>query len=173
MSWGALENSIFNRPDLNNLFMDIAEKFARRSTCCKLKTCALLVRDGRIISMGYNGVVSGQGHCDRYWYNKYLESPYVDTQTFEEYCQSEPFLSEHHVWSEPREIHGEQNCILYAAKNGLATDNSTMYTVYSPCVNCAKVIVASGIGCVYYRHVYQDTRGIDFLSSLECPVVRI
>jgi dCMP deaminase len=93
------------------------------------------------------------------------------------FLKSDTFSKEHHTWSTRNEVHGEQNAILYSArKNSAATEGADMYTVYSPCINCAKVIAAAGIERVFYHDLYKrDTGGIDFLTKhgIQCERVDV
>jgi len=156
------------RPSWQETFMTMAETVARRSTCSKMKTGALLVRDNRVISMGYNGTIPGAKHCCDYWTSVYTNG-YASRMSSKEFLEN-VFPQAHHDWATVNEIHGEQNAILYAAKQGISTENTEMYSLYSPCINCAKVIITAGIKKVYYRHNYRrDTRGRDFLRAKGIP----
>jgi dCMP deaminase len=144
--------------------MKIAYQVSQRSTCSRMKTGALIIKDNRIISMGYNGVVPGAKHCCEYW-NEIYEEKFKDKMSKKDF-EEKIFAKEHHNWSIINEIHGEQNAILYACREGIATKNTDMYSLYSPCINCAKVIKTAGIRNVYYTEVYKrDQRGIDFLED--------
>tara|TARA_R110002050_G_scaffold229386_5_gene365002 strand:- start:958 stop:1329 length:372 start_codon:yes stop_codon:yes gene_type:complete len=115
--------------------------------------------------MGYNGVERGSQHCVDYF------KEVCGNRDYQTYLQSQEFLDEHHAWADKNEFHGEQNAILYAAKTGVPTDATTMYTLYSPCLFCAKVIVTAGIVRVVYHTQYdRSTDGIDFLRkhNIEC-----
>lgn len=163
---------VFNRPSWQKWFTTQAEIVAHRSTCVKHQTGAVLVREGRyVIASGYNGVVEGAEHCCDYWWNVY-QTKYKDKYlTFEDFLQSlEDFRLPHHEWATINELHGEQNCILVAAREGISTEGTEMYTVYSPCINCAKVIKMAGIKKVYYCKLYQkDQRGLEFLKNCNIP----
>lgn len=137
--------------------MEMALITAKRSTCIRMQTGAVIVSDDRVISIGYNGVAANQPHCIDLWAHEDLKS--------------QEFLEKHHKWALLHEIHGEHNAILWAAKKGISTENTTMYSVYSPCTNCAKSIIGSGIKTVYYKNVYgRDAEGINLLKShgIEC-----
>ena len=173
-----------NRISLDDMFMQIAETVAERSTCSKLKTGSVLVRDGRIISIGYNGVASGKEHCCDYWANEFKENNVNQTisgvakthQTFTEWLKTKDFLDKHREWSKNNELHAECNCILYCSTNGVSSVDTTLYTLYSPCIMCAKIIYTSGVKRVVYKHLYtgngQDSgnEGLNFLrnSNLHC-----
>jgi dCMP deaminase len=140
-----------------------AELMARRSTCAKLKVGAVLVRDNRTISQGYNGVGENCRHCYDYWHDMYkLEESF---ETFDDFLADSYFRTEHKKWTVNHELHAEQNCILWAAREGISTKNTTLYTIYSPCINCAKVIHSAGIIEVYYKNMYSDINGIDYLNK--------
>ena len=152
-----------NRPSWEHHFMSHANLAAKRSTCLRLQTGAVLVKDNRIISEGYNGVVSGAQHCCDYW-KQFVNSEGI--KSIDDFVQSETFSHLHHEWATDNELHGEQNAILYACKRGIKTNNADLYTVYAPCIHCAKVIVTAGIKRVYYQVRYsRDTKaaGLAFL----------
>lgn len=129
-------------------FKEILNIIEYRSTCARLHVGALIVKDGRILSTGWNGVLKGLKHCNEIFTN-------IDKQ-----------LDEHHRFSEENEIHAEMNAIAFASRNGVSLNGAEIYTSISPCSNCAKLIVASGIKKVYYKTVYnRSTAGLDFLND--------
>lgn len=167
------ENS---RPEWNKLFMNITELVSQRSTCVRIQTASLIVRDKRIISMGYNGVVSGAEHCSDHWKKNY-DSEFGDevVPSYTDFLKSQIFCDLHHEWSVHHELHGEQNAILYSCKNGISTKDTTMYTLYAPCINCAKVIVTAGIIKVFYKEEYgRDPVGLIFLreNNVTCEKIK-
>jgi len=141
------------RPNWNEIFMNVAYEVARMSTCRKIHVGAAIVKDKRIISIGYNGVPSGWRHCDEVFTGN-----------------EEDFLKKHHEWSNYHEIHAEMNAIAFAAKNGISTQGAELYCTHSPCVNCSKIIVQSGIERVYYAELY-DGHAIDFLREAGVEVI--
>ncbi|ACC98725.1 Deoxycytidylate deaminase [Elusimicrobium minutum Pei191] len=155
----------------HKLFIEMAKLIAAQSTCCRLQVGAVLVKDNRVISIGYNGVPSGQCHCDDNFaeiYKKEFSSQYA---TLEEFLKSPDFFKVHGQWSMDNELHAEQNAILFAAKNGISTAGATVYVTLSPCINCAKVIVSAGIERVYFLDLYDRSQeGNVFLakSGIEC-----
>lgn len=121
--------------------MAIARIVATRGTCDRLYSGAILVKDKRIISSGYNGSPPGLPHCFE-----------VGHLMEEGHCV--------------RTIHGEHNAILQAATiPGASTEGSTMYTKYAPCIHCAKYVVAAGIKRVVVGKVYRNAKAIDYLKS--------
>ena len=126
--------------DLNNFFMEIAEKFSMLSTCGRLKVGAVITKNNRIISTGYNGVPSGLQHC---------------CEIHKDIDFSIPENNEmHKQFSTQYELHAEQNAIVEAAKNGIALNGSILYTTVEPCDYCRKLIAQSGIKNVFYRYKY-------------------
>lgn len=155
----------------HKLFISIAELVAEQSTCCRLHVGAVLVKDSRVISMGYNGVPSGQKHCEDCFVDIYKEQFSDKYPTQEEFMKSKDFYDTHGKFSNDNELHAEQNALLFAAKNGIATAGATLYVTWSPCINCAKIIVTAGISKIYYKHLYdRNQEGLVLLANngIEC-----
>lgn len=123
-----------SRPSREETFMEVADVMSKRSTCKRKKVAALIVREGRILVTGYNGPPSG-GDCVE--------------------CDGE---------SCDTAIHAEMNAIAFAAKYGVSIEGCTMYCTMSPCINCAKVIINSGIKTVVFKEKYRLSVGIEFLA---------
>ncbi len=130
----------FSRPSFDQMYMAIAQIVSLRSTCLRGKIGAVIARDTRIISIGYNGAPAKLGQCDEHGCIK-------DTQRGG--CI--------------RTIHAEQNAIAYASRVGIKLEGSTLYVTMSPCVDCAKLIIASGIKKVFFHEEYRKGYAIDFL----------
>lgn len=144
--------------DKHQLFLQIARCFAAQSTCCRKQVGAVLVKDGRIISTGYNGTISGQPHCN--------ENPRFQGVDWAHLDVNSPLSLEHHQFSAVEELHAEQNVIAFAAKNGVSTAGCTMYITMAPCSDCSKLIAAAGIKAVYYIEEYDRcSSGVDFLAK--------
>ncbi len=120
--------------------MELASNLARRSHCLKAQVGAVLTKDTRIISIGYNGPPAGTHNCDE-------EFP-------ETGCPRDS------KGSCSLALHAEQNAILYAAKNGSAIDGATLYVTLSPCLACARIIFSMNIRRVVFRHSYAQYKGI-------------
>ncbi len=139
-------------------FMDTAERFAQLSSAKRLKVGAVVVKDNRIISIGYNGMPSG-------WTNE-CEEVVIPTLP---YLQGDgPTLK-----TKDEVIHAEANAISKLARDGEAGSNATMFCTHAPCVHCAKMIYGAGISKVYYRDTYRDTKGVDFLEKCNIEVNHI
>lgn len=136
-------------------FMDTAERFAQLSSAKRLKVGAVVVKDNRIISIGYNGMPAG-------WTN---ECEDVVTPTLP-YLQGDgPTLK-----TKDEVIHAEANAILKLARDGESGNGSILFCTHAPCIQCAKLIHGAGINSVYYRESYRDTAGIDFLEKCNIEV---
>lgn len=121
---------------LDRVFMNIAKEIATLSHCVRFKVGSVIVKDGNIISMGYNGTPTGMDNC----------------------CERDDVTL-------PYVIHGEVNAIVKAAKNGNSVDGATLYQTLSPCIDCSKLILQSGIKRVVYLELYRNPDGVNFLSQ--------
>jgi dCMP deaminase len=129
------------RPAFDDIFMELAWNLAKRSHCIKRQVGAVLTRDTRIISVGYNGPPSGTHNCDE-------EFPVTGCAVDRKGSCS-------------LALHAEQNAILYAAKNGTSVENATLYVTLSPCLACARIIYSMGIKKVVYLHSYAKYKGLE------------
>jgi dCMP deaminase len=129
------------RPSWDDYFMAITKLIATRGTCDRLYAGSILVKNNRIIASGYNGSPAGLDHCNDVGH----------------------LLEEGHC---VRTIHGEHNALLQAARQGgLSTENSTMYTKYSPCIHCTKYVIGCGIKRVVIGKVYRNEKAMDMLKE--------
>ena len=128
------------RKSWDEYFMEIAEIVKTRSTCLRRQVGAVIVKDNRIITTGYNGAPSGLRHC-------------TDIGGCERERLHIPSGQRHELC---RALHAEQNAIIQAAKLGVSIDGATLYCTHQPCVICAKMIVNSGISRVVYGEGYPD-----------------
>lgn len=139
------------RPGFDDIYMELAVNLAKRSHCIKRHVGAVLAKDTRIISIGYNGPPSGTHNCDEEW-------PGVGCP-----ADSKGGCS--------LAIHAEQNAILYAVKNKMSVENATLYLTLSPCLACARIIFSMKISKVIYLNSYAEYKGIasdegvDFLNK--------
>lgn len=144
------------RPEFDDIFMELAVNLAKRSHCIKRHVGAVLTKDTRIISIGYNGPPAGTHNCDIEW-------P-------EEGCPRDS------KGSCSLALHAEQNAILYAVKNKTDVEDSTLYVTLSPCIACARIIYTTKIKKVIYLKSYAEYKGIpsdegiDFLQKFGVEV---
>jgi dCMP deaminase len=150
-------------------FMDVAERFASLSSAKRLHVGAIVVKDDRIISIGYNGMPSG-------WTNECEDKVYCDDGDWSEQqlpkSENLPWLR-YKLVTKPEVIHAESNAISKLAKSTESGDGATMFVTHAPCVHCAKLIYQSGINNVFYRNSYRDTDGIKFLEKSGISVTKI
>ena len=140
------------RPDWDHYFMNIAEQVKSRSTCMSAKKGAIIVKDKMIISTGYNGSPKGIKHCN-HGGCKRCTSRHLGRLKSGNY--SEPCIC----------CHSEENAIVQAACNGSSTQNAIMYTTFTPCVSCAKMIINAGIKEVIAKINYPDDVGTSLLKE--------
>ncbi len=127
------------RPGWDEYFMNIANEVARRSNCLTRKVAAVIIRDRRIISTGYNGTPRNTKNCCDGGCKRCAERTLATAGTKLEECTCS---------------HGEENAIVQAAYHGISLKDSILYTTYSPCLTCAKMIINSGIKEVIYSVKY-------------------
>ena len=125
-------------------YLEMAEIWAQNSYCKRRKVGALLVKDRMIISDGYNGTPSG----------------------FENICEEDGV-------TKPYVLHAEANAITKVAKSGNSSEGATLYVTASPCLECSKLIIQSGIKRVVYRDECRLTDGIDLLRRAGIEVERV
>jgi dCMP deaminase len=123
--------------ELDFVFTNIAKEIATLSKCNRFKVGAILVKSGNMISFGYNGTPTGMDNC----------------------CEDDQRNTKDHV------IHAEMNAILKAASSGYAVNGSTLYLTLSPCKECSKLILQSGVKKVIYLEEYRDRSGIELLQQ--------
>lgn len=127
------------RGDRLSAHMQAAEAYGALSHAKRLKVGAVMVKDDRVISVGYNGTPKG----------------------FDNTCE---FLDETGKLVTKREVlHAESNCIAFAARHGTPTEGAALVITDSPCYECCKLIIQAGIKEVYFRNEYRDQSGLEFL----------
>lgn len=137
-----------------NFHMRTAFNYAELSKARRLKCGSVLVSpdNTRVLMIGYNGTASGfDNNCE-----------------YEHYENGELILT-----TKPEVIHAEANVILYCAKHGIKTDKCILYVTDSPCIECAKLIVTSGISKVFYSRKYRITDGIDYIKKFNLDIEQI
>jgi dCMP deaminase len=136
-----------NNLSFDDIYMDLAQNLSRKSHCVKAKVGAVISKDTRIVSLGYNGPPAGTHNCDQEW-------P-VDG------CARD------RKGGCSLALHAEANAILYASKNQITMEGATLYVTLSPCIACAKIIYTTGIKKVIYLDSYAAFKGIDIEEGIE------
>lgn len=135
-------------------YMQTAKTFAECSTARRLHVGAIVVKDDRIISIGYNGMPAGwDNNCEDEVWNVHDASCTLKTKA--------------------EVLHAESNAISKLARSSESGDGATMFITHSPCLDCAKLIYQSGIAKVYYGHQYRSGDGVDFLNKCKIQVEQI
>lgn len=134
-----------NRISWNKYFSEFAILTSKRSPCQRLQVGCVLIKDNHIIATGYNGFLPGAPH----------ESIVIDNH-------------------EQATVHAEQNCIADCAKRGVNTQDSEAYVTHYPCINCYKILVASGIKKIYFINDYKNNEVIDKINkNLDIQIIKI
>jgi dCMP deaminase len=126
-------------------YMTTAETFGALSSAKRLKVGAIIVRDNRILSIGYNGMPSG-------WTN---------------ICEDDNNATKKEV------LHAESNCLMKLARSSESGLGADLYITHAPCMECAKLVYGAGISRVFYRTEYKNTDGTNFLSACNVEVERV
>ena len=143
------------RKSWDEYFMEIAEIVKTRSTCLRRQVGAVIVKDNRIITTGYNGAPSGLKHC-------------TEIGGCERARLNIPSGQRHELC---RALHAEQNAIIQAAKVGVSTEGATIYITCQPCVICAKMLVNAGIKRIVFGGEYPDELSKAILEEAEIELV--
>lgn len=128
------------RPSWDEYFMAITRQVALRATCDRARVGAIIVKERRILTTGYNGAPAGLPHCDE-----------VGHLMVNGHCV--------------RTLHAEQNAIIQAALHGVSVRGGVMYVTHQPCLTCAKMIINAGIIRVVYAGQYPDENSVAFLAQ--------
>jgi len=156
----ALEEKTDPRPSWDQVFIDMLESLAKRSCCLKIHTSALIAKGSQILAIGYNGTFSKHKECDEVW--REFHANLDDRPPFKEWVTTDEFRLAHREWSVGNEVHAEANALQWINKRDI--EGCIMYTLYSPCNECAKSIISYGIKTIYYKHFY--SKGLAALSTL-------
>ncbi len=147
----------FDRPSWDEYFMNIAKVVASRSNCIKRKVASIIVKDKRIISTGYNGTPRGTKNCNEGGCPRCMGMAESGKDLGECLCS-----------------HGEENAITQAAYHGISVKDSTLYTTFSPCLICTKMIINAGIREVVYNEEYTMSEvSLNLLKEAKVSVRRL
>ncbi|MCZ7406525.1 MAG: cytidine/deoxycytidylate deaminase family protein [Candidatus Methanoperedens sp.] len=136
------------RPTIDEYFMEIATIVAKRSTCLRNQVGAVIVKDKRILSTGYNGAPRNLEHCLDIGCIRQQNN--IASGTRHELC---------------RAVHAEQNAIIQAALHGVSIEDATIYCTHQPCILCAKMLINARIEKVVFGVVYPDKEALSFFNK--------
>ena len=156
--------------------MTTAETFAELSHARRLHVGALIVKDDRIISIGYNGMPAGwDNNCEDKLFNAHFtqqkDGTWIDPDSYKvvDIDDYYPLADEHgnryRLKTKPEVLHAETNAIAKLARSGEHGLDSDLFVTHAPCMDCAKLIYQSGIKRVWFRTAYRDSAGVDFLKA--------
>jgi dCMP deaminase len=140
------------KPKFIQAYMEVAKIFANLSTAKRLHVGAIIVKDDRIISIGYNGMPAG-------WDNN-CEYEIEDNDVV-------------YLKSRKEVLHAESNCIAKLARSSESGEGASIFITHAPCLDCAKLIYQSGIKEVYYREDYRSFEGLEFLEKSKITVSKV
>ena len=143
------------KPKIIKAHMQVAETYAKLSTARRLQVGAIIVKEDRIISIGYNGMPAG-------WDNN-CEDEVVEFQS--EYGVGSKLVRTGELKTKPEVLHAEANAIAKVARSPESSENAVLFVTHAPCIECAKLIYQSGIKQVFYRDNYRSEAGPAFLKQ--------
>lgn len=152
-------------------YMDVAARFAELSHAKRLHVGAIVVKDDRIISIGYNGMPAGwDNDCeDKVWdpgAGGWLDPDEFDAKyPHEGWHDGAGRMVRYGLKTKPEVLHAESNAIAKLAKSNDSGNGADIFITHAPCIECAKLIYQSGISRVYYGENYRDDAGIEFLKK--------
>lgn len=169
--------------EYDKAYMRMALALAQLSHAVRNKVgCLIVSEDGQIVSQGYNGMPHGMDNCCEDKIYKYIPSlecknPYKCAKYKDGVCDKNCFYAdpskEYTLVTKPEVLHAESNAISKCAKWNSSTNGATCYVTLSPCVECSKLIIQSGIKKVCYKDLYRNTQGLDFLKQAGIEVKQI
>lgn len=144
------------RPSWDEYFIEIVNVIKKRSTCCRRQVGALIVKDKKILSTGYNGSPTGLKHCEEVGCLR--DELGIPSGQRHELC---------------RGLHAEQNAIVHAAHSGVSIAGSTIYVTNQPCILCAKMIINAGIVRIVYEKGYPDELAMELLKEAGVEITKL
>lgn len=169
------------KPKFQKLYNNIAHEVAQMSHARRLQVGAVIVKDDRVISMGYNGMPAGwDNNCEDKEYMSGDAGGWLDP---DEIYEKWPFVEEEHgpyyeyqrryrLKTKPEVLHAESNAIAKLAKSNDSGDGADIFITHAPCMECAKLIYQSGIRRVFFNQNYRDDSGIRFLKASGVEVIK-
>jgi dCMP deaminase len=166
------------KPKIIKAHMQVAETYAKLSTARRLQVGAIVVKDDRIISIGYNGMPSGwDNNCEDKVYDPgaggWLDPEEFDAKyPYEEWHEGAQRNVRFGLKTKPEVLHAEANAIAKVARSPESAEDSVIFITHAPCIECAKLIYQSGIKQVFYREGYRSDAGTDFLKQAGVVVTK-
>ena len=146
-------------------YMDVAERTSKLSSAIRRQVGAVIVKENRILSYGYNGMPTGwTNECE---YKEYMPGDNWDGRLYphEEYDKEVESNRRYRLVTKDEVLHAESNAIAKVSGSTESSEDATLFVTTAPCIHCAKMIFQSGIKSVFYRDTYRDDAGIEFLEK--------
>ncbi len=154
-------------------YMDVAKRFAQLSSAKRLQVGAIIVKDDKIISIGYNGMPAGwSNECEIKEYMPQDTGGWLMPDELKRMFPYEDGDKWYRLKTKPEVIHAEANAIAKLAKGVESGDDAVMFLTHAPCLDCAKQIYTAGIKTVYYGQSYRSRDGIEFLKDCDVEVIQ-
>ena len=173
------------KPKFQKLYNNIAHEVAKMSHARRLQVGAVIVKDDRVISMGYNGMPAGwENNCELKEYmgsdaggwlspeEIYEQWPFEETVVVTNDNESFEIDRRYRLKTKPEVLHAESNAVSKLAKSNDSGDGADIFITHAPCMECSKLIFQSGIRRVYYSQDYRDDSGIKFLKISGVEVIK-
>ena len=150
-------------------YMDVAERFAEMSSAVRAKVGAIVVKENRIISIGYNGMPEGWDNtCEIPAYPTSKQSLHMsEAQIADRFPLTDEQGERYRLLTKPEVLHAESNALAKLARCTESAQDATLFVTHEPCIDCAKMIYQAGINTVYYKHEYRSAKGsgAEFLTK--------
>ena len=153
-------------------YMNVANLTGKLSYAIRRQVGAVIVKDNRILSYGYNGMPTGwDNECEYKEYMNAAKAGFMSEQDileqfpYEEYVDEVQGMRRYRLITKDEVLHAEMNAISKVSGSTESSQNATMFCTTAPCIHCAKAIFQAGIKNVYYRDTYRDSKGLDFLEK--------
>jgi dCMP deaminase len=161
-------------------YMDVAERTSRLSSAIRRQVGAVIVKDNRILSYGYNGMPTGWDNtCE---YKEYMSGDaggWLDPDDIyerwplEEYDKEVESNRRYRLVTKDEVLHAEMNCLMKVAQGTESSQNATLFTTDAPCIHCAKAIYQAGVSEVVYKKVYRTDEGLLFLEKCGVKLTKL
>lgn len=163
------------KPKIIPAHMRTAENYAQQSSARRLKVGAILVKDDRIISIGYNGMPEGwDNNCEIEVFSQFDNDLVENKDTIEEtYPYVDKQGNRYRLITKPEVLHAEANAITKVARSSESSENSILFVTHAPCIECAKLIHQSGVKEVYFKNYYRSDAGLKFLEKSGITVTQL
>ena len=159
--------------------MDVADRTSKLSSAIRRQVGAVIVKDNRILSYGYNGMPTGWDNtCENKEYMNAAKAGFMPQEDILEkfpYEEYDPVVGANRRFrlvTKDEVLHAESNAIAKVSGSTESSEHATLFVTTAPCIHCAKMIFQSGIKSVYYRDTYRDQAGIEFLEKGGVSVTR-